>query len=225
MNIIFLIANEQIQQQIFYNNELDNAISDIKRDFQALLTTNKVILENAYTERIEQMKAQAAAATAAAQLTSSTPKASMESLELELKQVETERNAIENEYRRLLELELNAQKERSTMNEESARLDLEYSRLLDEINQLTEAIEIGKQYWFSVHFELETYRRLLDLQMSSLSLNNHVGLVNGKEEHLQTQEPPQIIQTKKTESQRIISKTGRKTKNFHEQRCAKRVQY
>jgi hypothetical protein len=214
IRIQFLLANEQIKQQQFYTNELDKAIEDIKHDFQILLKNNKVILENAYTERIEQVKTQILTyQTNKQQETSSTSRISVETLHDELKQIEKERDDIENQYRPLIEVYLTKQKEKNQIDEERIRLDNEYNRLINEINHLTETIEVGKQYWFSVHFELETYRRLLDLETTKPTINNnHVPLTNGKQENgtNEPSSPPQqqIITVKKTETQRAISKTG-----------------
>ncbi len=118
----------------------------------------------------------------------------------------------------MIETYLTKQKEKNQIDEERIRLDNEYNRLINEINHLTEAIEVGKQYWFSVHFELETYRRLLDLETTKPTINNnHVPLSNGKQENgtsepssppQQQQQQQQIITVKKTETQRAISKTG-----------------
>jgi hypothetical protein len=190
---------------------LDKAIEDIKRDFQTLLKNNKVILENAYTERIEQVKTQILTYQANKQQEpSSTSRISIETLHDELKQCEKERDDIENEYRPLIDIYLSKQKEKNQIDEERIRLDNEYNRLLNEINHLTEAIEIGKQYWFSVHFELETYRRLLDLETTKPTINtNHISLSNGKEEYGVSESLQQpIITVKKTDTQRAISKTG-----------------
>ncbi|UJR36659.1 hypothetical protein I4U23_029376 [Adineta vaga] len=223
------LANEQIKQQQFYTNELDNAIDDIKSDFQVLLKNNKVILENAYTERIEQVKTQISTYQAnKPQETSTTSRISIETIHDELKQAEKAREEIENEYRPLIDLYISKQKEKNQIDEERIRLDNEYSRLLNEINQVTEDIEVGKQYWFSVHFELETYRRLLDLEATKITIpninintittnitnknnndSNTTPLVNGKEEKTIIEEPKSIITVKKTESQRAISKTGK----------------
>ncbi|CAF3994308.1 unnamed protein product [Adineta steineri] len=162
------LANEQLKQQHFYTVELDNAITDIKRDFQLLLKNNKVILENAYTERIEQVKTQISTYQAnKPQETVSTSRVPIATLHEELKQIEKTREGIEDEYRPLIDQYVTKQKEKNQLDEERIRLDTEYTRLLSEINQLTEAIEVGKQYWFSVHFELETYRRLLDLESTN----------------------------------------------------------
>jgi hypothetical protein len=206
----FLSANEQIKQQQFYTNELDTAIADIKHDFQILLKNNKVILENAYTERIEQVKTQISTYQENKQQeTPLTSRVSIETLHDELKQIEKTREDIENEYRPLINLYITKQKEKNQFDEERIRLDSEYTRLINEINQLTEAIEVGKQYWFSVHFELETYRRLLDLESSKPTItNNHSPLLNGKEQNGIAEEPRSIMTVKKTESQRAISKTG-----------------
>ncbi|CAF1030748.1 unnamed protein product [Adineta ricciae] len=223
------LANEQIKQQQFYTNELDNAIDDIKRDFQALLKNNKVILENAYTERIEQVKTQISTYQAnKPQESLTTSRVSIETIHDELKQAEKTREDIENEYRPLIDLYISKQKEKNQIDEERIRLDNEYGRLLNEINQITEAIEVGKQYWFSVHFELETYRRLLDLESTKTSVptttltnTNNASLVNGKNESSIVEEPKSIITVKKNESQRAISKTGeikrsKKTDAFRE---------
>jgi hypothetical protein len=209
----FFLANEQIKQQQFYTNELDKAIDDIKRDFQTLLKNNKIILENAYTERIEQVKTQILTYEANKQHeTLSSSRISIETLYEELKQTEKVRDDIENEYRPLIDLYLTKQKEKNQIDEERIRLDNEYTRLINEINHLTEAIEVGKQYWFSVHFELETYRRLLDLDTTkSTIINNHSPLSNGKPENGINELPQQsqIITVKKTDiQQRAISKTG-----------------
>jgi myosin heavy subunit len=220
------LANEQIKQQQFYTNELDKAIDDIKRDFQVLLKNNKVILENAYTERIEQVKTQITTYQSNKQQESptTTTRISIETLHDDLKQIEKSRDEIENEYRPLIDLYLNKQKEKNQIDEERIRLDNEYNRLITEINQLTEAIEIGKQYWFSVHFELETYRRLLDLESTKTTINhNHTPIVNGKEENGIKEEKGikeeqrSILTVKKTDSQRSISKTGeiKRTNNKH----------
>ena len=194
---------------------MDKAIDDIKRDFQTLLKNNKVILENAYTERIEQVKTQILTYEANKQQESlSTSRISTEALYEDLKQAEKERDDIENEYRPLIDRYLTKQKEKNQTDEERIRLDSEYNRLITEISQLTEAIEVGKQYWFSVHFELETYRRLLDLETTKSSpiVNNHSPLKNGKPENGVDEHPTpqQIITTiKKTETQqRAITKTG-----------------
>jgi cell division protein FtsL len=199
---------------------LDKAIDDIKRDFQTLLKNNKVILENAYIERIEQVKTQILTYEANKQQeTLSTSRISAETLYEELKQTEKERDDIENEYRPLIDRYLTKQKEKNQIDEERIRLDNEYNRLINEISHLTEAIEVGKQYWFSVHFELETYRRLLDLETTkSTIINNHSPLSNGKPENgiNELSTPPQIITTgKKTDmQQRAITKTGEmKTRN------------
>ena len=139
----------------------------------------------------------------------------MENLRDELKQVEKTRDDIENEYRPLIDAFVNKQKEKSNIDEERQRLDLEYSRLIGEINQLTEAIELGKQHGFAVRFELETYRRLLDLQTPSANFVAHHLLPNGSKEDdsttMTTSAAPVTMATKKTESQRSISKTGKRT--------------
>ena len=218
-HIFSLLASEQVKQQQFYTNELDKAIADIKSDFQTLLKSNKVMLENAYTERIEQVKTQISTyQQSREQEASLAPRVSVDSLHTELKQTEKLRDDVDKEYRPLLELFMGKQKEKTGIDEERTRLDLEYNRLISEINQISEAIEVGKRYWFSVHFELETYRRLLDLQISNPIVNNHHVLANGKEEHkiVEEQQPtPQII-VKKLDSQRAITKTGktRAAKNF-----------
>jgi len=203
------LTNEQIKQQQFYTNELDKAIEDIKRDFQTLLKNNKTILENTYAERIEQVKSQILTyETNKQQEASLTSRISIETLNDELKEIEKIRDDIENEYRTLIDLYLTKQKEKNQIDEERIRLDNEYNRLLNEINHLTESIEIGKQYWFSVHFELETYRRLLDLDTTKSTI--HTPLLNGKEENgIIESQPQQIITTKKTDAQRAISKTGK----------------
>jgi len=203
------LTNEQIKQQQFYTNELDKAIEDIKRDFQTLLKNNKTILENAYAERIEQVKSQILTyETNKQQEASLTSRISIETLNDELKEIEKIRDDIENEYRTLIDHYLTKQKEKNQIDEERIRLDNEYNRLLNEINHLTESIEIGKQYWFSVHFELETYRRLLDLDTTKSTI--HTPLLNGKEENgIIESQPQQIITTKKTDAQRAISKTGK----------------
>lgn len=205
--IVRSLANEQIKQQQFYTNELDKAIEDIKRDFQNLLKTNKVTLENAYTERIEQVKTQILTYEANKQQeTPMTSRISRESLHEELKQTEKVRDTIENEYRPLIDIYLSKQKEKNQIDEERFRLDNEYNRLINEINQITEAIELGKQHSFSVHFELETYRRLLDLETKKF-YSNH--LVNGKVENgISEKQTTPIINTKKIETQRSISKSG-----------------
>ena len=200
-----------MKQQQFYTNELDQAIGDIKADFQILLKSNKVMLENAYTERIEQVKTQISSyQQSKEQEASLAPRASIETLHTDLKQSEKVRDDIDKEYRPLLDLYVAKQKEKNSIDEERARLDLEYNRLMGEINQITEAIEVGKRYWFSVHFELETYRRLLDLQISNPILNNHHVLSNGKEEHAVVEEQTlSHLVGKKLDSQRAISKTGK----------------
>jgi hypothetical protein len=221
--IKWILANEQIKQQQFYHNELDKAIDDIKRDFQTLLKNNKIVLENAYTERIEQVKTQISTiqTTRAQAVNAATPRVSIESLHEELKSVDKVREQIENEYRPLVELHISKQKEKNSIDEERLRLDAEYNRLVQEINQTTEAIEIGKQHSFSVHFELETYRRLLDLQSHSLSLIHHHGLSNGKEEIVNVKEKAQV-NTKKTESQRAISKSGKCTARINDEHSFQR---
>jgi hypothetical protein len=117
----------------------------------------------------------------------------------------------------LIDIYLTKQKEKGQIDEERIRLDNEYNRLINEINQLTEAIESGKQYWFSVHFELETYRRLLDLETTKTTINqNHTPLVNGKQQNGIKEEVKEIITVKKIDSQRSISKTGEiKRRNNH----------
>jgi len=217
-------ANEQLKQQQFYTNELDKAIGDIKRDFQVLLQNNKAILENAYTERIEQVKTQISAIEANKQKEAplASTRVSVENLREELKETEKARDNIENEYRPLIDTYLAKQKEKTQIDEERFRLDNEYNRLINEINNLTEAIEIGKQYWFSVHFELETYRRLLDLETNRSSVVNlqETPLSNGTAEEEPVNEPEQqapqqqqqqqTITSKKTDTQqRSISKTGK----------------
>lgn len=198
-----------MKQKKFYSNELDKAIADIKEDFQNLLKVNKVVLEKAYAERIEQVKAQAPIQELKQEKkTASLPRVSIESLREELKQVEKTRDDIENEYRPLMENYLKRQKEKSSIDEERFRLDSEHNRLLTEVNQLTEAIEIARQYWFSVRFELETYRRLLDLQGEKTPLTNHETLANGKDEHIEKEEKPTVQIIKNNEIQRSISKTG-----------------
>jgi len=83
------LANEQVKQQQFYTNELDKAIEDIKRDFQTLLKNNKTILENAYAERIEQVKSQILTyETNKQQEASLTSRISIETLNDELKEIE-----------------------------------------------------------------------------------------------------------------------------------------
>lgn len=217
------LANEQVKQQQFYTNELDKAIEDIKRDFQNLLKNNQVILENAYAERIEQVKTQFSSVPETSVVTGSA-RVSIENLRDELKEVEKSRDDIENEYRPLIDLFITKQKEKTSIDEERRRLDLEYTCLINEINQITEAIELGKQHGFSVRFELETYRRLLDLQTKNVTLvNNHL-LANGSKEEDSTvvtsipattevtaTQPPSTVTmtTKKNESQRSISKTGK----------------
>lgn len=202
----FLLAGEQIQQQQFYTNELDKAIDDIKHDFQTLLKNNKVILENAYTERIEQVKTQILTYEANKQQeTPSASRVSVETLHEELKQTEKARNDIENEYRPLIDLYLSKQKDKAQVDEERTRLDGEYTRLINEVNHLTEEIEAGKRYWFTVHFEVETYRKLLDLETTKSTLNNnHSSLSNGIDES----QSQQIITVKKVDTQRAISKSG-----------------
>jgi len=204
---------------------LDKAIGDIKRDFQVLLQNNKAILENAYTERIEQVKTQISAIEANKQKEAplASTRVSVENLREELKETEKARDNIENEYRPLIDTYLAKQKEKTQIDEERFRLDNEYNRLINEINNLTEAIEIGKQYWFSVHFELETYRRLLDLETNRSSVVNlqETPLSNGTAEEEPVNEPEQqapqqqqqqqTITSKKTDTQqRSISKTGEK---------------
>ncbi|CAF3394294.1 unnamed protein product [Rotaria sp. Silwood1] len=210
------LVNEQIKQKQFYTNELDKAIEDIKHDFQTLLKNNKTILENSYTERIEQIKTQILTYEANKQQEiPSTSRISIETLYNELKQTENARQDIENEYRLLIDLYISKQKEKNQIDEERVHLDNEYNRLINEINHLTDAIEIGKQYWLSVHFELETYRRLLDLETTKSSSNIiHTSLPNGKqenspiEEQRQDQQHQQMITVKKNDTQRAISKTG-----------------
>ncbi|CAF0797371.1 unnamed protein product [Rotaria sordida] len=211
------LTNEQIKQKQFYTNELDKAIEDIKHDFQILLKNNKAILENSYTERIEQIKTQILTYEANKQQEiSSTSRISIETLHDELKQTENIRQNIENEYQSLINFYIAKQKEKNQIDEERIRLDNEYNRLINEINHLTGAIEIEKQYWFSVHFELETYRKLLDLETTkSLSSNNYyyTSLPNGKQENSpveeqQQEQQQQIITVKKNDRQRAISKTG-----------------
>ncbi|CAF1020445.1 unnamed protein product [Rotaria sordida] len=213
------LTNEQIKQKQFYTNELDKAIEDIKHDFQILLKNNKAVLENSYTERIEQIKTQILTYEANKQQEiSSTSRISIETLHDELKQTENIRQNIENEYQSLINFYIAKQKEKNQIDEERIRLDNEYNRLINEINHLTGAIEIEKQYWFSVHFELETYRKLLDLETTkSLSSNNYyyTSLPNGKQENSpveeqqqQQQQQQQIITVKKNDRQRAISKTG-----------------
>jgi archaellum component FlaC len=190
---------------------LDQAVDDIKRDFQTLLKNNKVILENAYTERIEQVKTQITTFEANKQQeTPLTSRVSVETLHDELKQIEKTRDNIENDYRPLIDLYITKQKEKNQIDEERVHLDTEYNRLISEINQLTEAIEVGKQYWFSVHFELETYRRLLDLEITNTTTSNHVPIPNGKQENGIVEEQ-RTTTIKKTDSQRAISKTGKIT--------------
>ncbi|CAF0915057.1 unnamed protein product [Rotaria sp. Silwood1] len=211
------LVNEQIKQKQFYTNELDKAIEDIKHDFQTLLKNNKTILENSYTERIEQIKTQILTYEANKQQEiPSTSRISIETLYNELKQTENARQDIENEYRLLIDLYISKQKEKNQIDEERVHLDNEYNRLINEINHLTDAIEIGKQYWLSVHFELETYRRLLDLETTKSSSNIiHTSLPNGKqenspiEEQRQDQQHQQMITVKKNDTQRAISKTGK----------------
>lgn len=220
-------ASEQLKQQQFYTDELDKAIGDIKRDFQVLLQNNKVILENAYTERIEQVKTQITTYEANRQkeVPLASTRVSVENIQEELKEAEKARNDIENEYRPLIDSYLLKQKEKNQIDEERFRLDNEYNRLINEINNLTEAIEIGKQYWFSVHFELETYRRLLDLESNKttkttiIDVKQQTSLPNGKNEEeeeegthneVEQQAPQQVITVKKTDTQqRSISKTGK----------------
>ncbi|CAF3393189.1 unnamed protein product [Rotaria sp. Silwood1] len=212
------LVNEQIKQKQFYTNELDKAIEDIKHDFQTLLKNNKTILENSYTERIEQIKTQILTYEANKQQEiPSTSRISIETLYNELKQTENARQDIENEYRLLIDLYISKQKEKNQIDEERVHLDNEYNRLINEINHLTDAIEIGKQYWLSVHFELETYRRLLDLETTKSSSNIiHTSLPNGKQENSpieeqqqqQDQQHQQMITVKKNDTQRAISKTG-----------------
>lgn len=222
------LASEQLKQQQFYTDELDKAIGDIKRDFQVLLQNNKVILENAYTERIEQVKTQITTYEANRQkeVPLASTRVSVENIQEELKEAEKARNDIENEYRPLIDSYLLKQKEKNQIDEERFRLDNEYNRLINEINNLTEAIEIGKQYWFSVHFELETYRRLLDLESNKttkttiIDVKQQTSLPNGKNEEeeeegthneAEQQAPQQVITVKKTDTQqRSISKTGEK---------------
>ena len=208
---------------------MDNAIDDIKRDFQVLLKNNQGILENAYTERIEQVKSQISTIQQNREqemslgASNGVPRVSIENLQQELKQVEKTRDEIDNEYRPLIDQYIIKQKEKTNIDEERMRLDTEYSRLMNEINQITEAIELGKQYGFSVRFELETYRRLLDLQTMNSNLTTNHGLANGKEEHQHQHQikeekiSPVTMTTKKTESQRAISKTGKT-----EETCDKR---
>ena len=186
---------------------MDKAIEDIKHDFQILLKTNRVTLENAYTERIEQVKTQILTYEANKQQESPTNnRMSRESLHEELKEVENLRDEFDKEYRPLLDLYLSKQKEKNQVTDERFRLDNEYNRLINEINQLTEAIELGKQHWFSVHFELETYRRLLDLETNKF---NSTTLFNGKAENgISESQPTPILVTKKIETQRSISKSG-----------------
>ena len=204
------LVNEKVQQEQLYTNELDKAIDDIKRDFQALLKTNKVTLENAYTERIEQVKTQISTyQSAKEQQAPLAMRASIESSHSELKEIEKTRDAIESDYRPLLDLYMAKQREKNGIDDERVRLDTEYNRLITEINQISESIEVGKQYWFSVRFELETYRRLLDLQSSNSTLvSNHHVITNGKAEHVIV-DVPRSTNTQKLTSQRAISKTGK----------------
>lgn len=223
------LANEQLKQQQFYTHELDKAIEDIKRDFQSLLKNNQIILENAYTERIEQVKSQLSNVPENS-VAAAPARVSVANLRDELKEVEKTRDEIENQYRPLIETFINKQKEKTSIDEEQRRLDLEYTRLINEINQITEAIELGKQHGFSVRFELETYRRLLDLQTQNVGFMTTHLLPNGSKEDEEEEQqhpttvsiettktssppvspPPTNLTTKKTESQRSISKTGKK---------------
>lgn len=221
----FLLVNEQLKQKQFYTDELGKAIEDIKHDFQILLKNNKTLLENSYAERIEQTKTQILAIEAAKQQEQpSSPRVSIDTLRNEVKQTEQVHQDLENEYRTLIEHYLSKQKDKNQIDEERLRLDNEYSRLVVEINHVTQAIESGKQYWFSVNFELETYRRLLDLETSKVTTpnpiitskmineyaNNNIAPVsNGKEKQNGiTAEEQQVLTTKKTDLQRSISKTG-----------------
>lgn len=192
---------------------MDKAIEDIKRDFQILLKTNRVTLENAYTERIEQVKTQILTYEANKQQESPVnSRISRESLHEELKEVEHLRDEFDKEYRPLLDVYLSKQKEKNQVFEERFRLDNEYNRLINEINQLTETIELGKQHWFSVHFELETYRRLLDLETKKF---NSTTLFNGKVENgISESQPTPILVTKKIETQRSISKSGERIMRY-----------
>ncbi|CAF5204362.1 unnamed protein product, partial [Rotaria magnacalcarata] len=162
------LGNEQAKQKQFYTDELGKAIEDIKYDFQILLKHNKALLENSYADRMEQAKTQLLAyeTTKQQQQPLAATRISIDALQNELKQVEKVRQDIDNEYRPLVDLYLIKQKEKNQTDEERIRLDNEYNRLANEINHLTQAIEVGEQYWFSVHFELETYRKLLDLETS-----------------------------------------------------------
>ncbi|CAF4133622.1 unnamed protein product [Rotaria socialis] len=238
------LGNEQTKQKQFYADELGKAIEDIKHDFQILLKHNKALLENSYADRMEQAKTQLLAYETTKQQQQQplvATRASIDTLQNELKQVEKVRQDIDNEYRPLVDLYLIKQKEKNQTDEERIRLDNEYNRLANDVNHLTQAIEVGKQYWFSVHFELETYRKLLDLETSkslptinnnnnnnnnsttSVITNNnkHVVLSNGKDEHIPIEEPRQIVTVKKPEAQRAISKSGeikgRNTKNAFEE--------
>jgi len=220
------LANEQLKQQQFYTNELDKAIEDIRRDFQTLLKNNQIILENAYTERIEQVKSQFS--NVPENSVAAPARVSVANLRDELKEVEKTRDDIENQYRPLIETFINKQKEKTSIDEEQRRLDLEYTRLINEINQITEAIELGKQHGFSVRFELETYRRLLDLQTQNVGFMTTHLLPNGSKEEEEEEHPTTVsiettttssppvsppptttLTTKKNESQRSISKTGK----------------
>ncbi|CAM4825788.1 unnamed protein product [Rotaria magnacalcarata] len=234
------LGNEQAKQKQFYTDELGKAIEDIKYDFQILLKHNKALLENSYADRMEQAKTQLLAyeTTKQQQQPLAATRISIDALQNELKQVEKVRQDIDNEYRPLVDLYLIKQKEKNQTDEERIRLDNEYNRLANEINHLTQAIEVGEQYWFSVHFELETYRKLLDLETSkslptintttttAITNNNnnnknHVVLSNGKDEHIPIEEPRPTVTIKKPDVQRAISKTGeikrRNTKNAFEE--------
>ena len=127
----------------------------------------------------------------------------------ELEQIEKVRENIENEYRSLTDLYLNKQKEKQKNDEERIYLDNEYNRLINEINYLTEAIDSGKRHWFSVRFELETYRRLLDLEITKpVEKNNHISIPNGTEEKGMCKQQRQSLTVKRSNLQRSISKTG-----------------
>ena len=98
---------------------MDKAIGDIKRDFQVLLQNNKAILENAYTERIEQVKTQISAIEANKQKEAplASTRVSVENLREELKETEKARDNIENEYRPLIDTYLAKQKEKTQIDE------------------------------------------------------------------------------------------------------------
>ncbi|KAI0985117.1 hypothetical protein GJ496_005686 [Pomphorhynchus laevis] len=160
----------------FYKHELSKAIDDIRKDFKTLSDAQSEQINSYYKTRIEEIQHhvnQEKKEMAEAKTTGSPEQMNVVSLKTSISEARNDRAELESENSKLLATIKNIEQQlyelQSLRNQEEYDRDVILSKLSDEIQALRNELQNASAGNVSLRFEINTYKRLLEIQEKHLS--------------------------------------------------------